>query len=308
MHKSLNIVNTLIVDITTRKVRKSDMQLNGKTKVVGIFGDPVAHSLSPRMQNTAIEAGGLDAVYVPFHVTSAQLCDAITGIRAMGLRGVNLTIPHKETACQLVDELDEQASLIGAINTIVNSNGHLKGFNTDGIGLLNALQQELSFDVAGRRVLLVGAGGACRAALVALCQAQAAWIGIANRTRERSRLLIKELAPNFPGTAFAEYELASSLPTTCPEPVDLLVNTSSVGLAGEAFSFRVTDCVKPGGAVFDMVYASEPTPLLREARQKGLAAAEGLGMLSAQGEVAFQLWFGSAPKSWVMRRSLGKSF
>ena len=280
------------------------MQLSGKTAVVGIFGDPVEHSLSPRMQNAAIEVSGLDAVYVPFHVTVAQLCDAVAGMRAMALRGVNLTIPHKEAACRLVDELDEQAALIGAINTIVNENGRLKGYNTDGIGLLNALKQELGVDVTGRRVLLVGAGGACRAALVALCQSQVAWVGIANRTRKRSLELIEEFAPHFPGTAFAEYELAPSLTTACSEPVDLLINTSAVGLQGESFGYDVTDCVKPGGAVFDMVYASEPTQLLREAQGKGLAASDGLGMLSAQGEAAFQLWFGSAPQAHVMRRAL----
>ncbi|MBW2689113.1 MAG: shikimate dehydrogenase [Deltaproteobacteria bacterium] len=280
------------------------MQLNGKTEVIGIFGDPVEHSLSPRMQNAAIEASGLNAVYVPFHVTAMQLCDAVSGIRAMALRGVNLTIPHKEAACHLVDELDEQAALIGAINTIVNENGHLKGYNTDGVGLLDALKQGLGVDVSGMRVLLVGAGGACRAALVSLCQRQAAWIGVANRTRERSQSLIEEMATHFSGTAFAEYELAPSLSAECSEPVDLLINTSAVGLKGDAFGFCITDCVKAGGAVFDMVYAPETTPLLHEARERGLSAVDGLGMLVAQGEAAFQLWFGSAPESHIMRRVL----
>jgi shikimate dehydrogenase len=149
------------------------MQIAGDTTVVGIFGDPVQHSLSPKMQNKAIQESGLNAVYVPFHVTSAQLCDAINGIRALGLRGVNLTIPHKEAACELVDELDESAELMGAVNTIVNTDGCLKGYNTDGPGLLKALKQGLGVDPVGARVLLVGAGGACRAALVALCQAGA---------------------------------------------------------------------------------------------------------------------------------------
>jgi shikimate dehydrogenase len=281
----------------------SDMQLTGKTTVVGIFGDPVAHSLSPRMQNAAIKSTGLDAVYVPFHVTPTQLCDAVEGLRAMSLRGVNLTIPHKEAACHLVDEMDKQAVLIGAINTIVNKNGCLKGYNTDGIGLLNALKQELGVDVAGKRVLLLGAGGACRAALVALCQAQAAWVGVANRTRERSQQLIEEISPNFSGTAFAEYELGPSL-VNASKPADLLINTTAVGLKGEAFGFPVVDCVKASGAVFDMVYTPEPTALLDEARRRGLEAVDGLGMLSAQGEAAFQLWFGRAPEAHVMRQTL----
>jgi shikimate dehydrogenase len=283
------------------------MQMSGKTDVVGIFGDPVAHSLSPRMQNAAIQASGLDAVYVPFHVTAAQLCDAVKAIRAMSIRGVNLTIPHKEAACELVDELDAAAQMIGAINTIVNDNGRLKGYNTDGLGLLKALKQELGCDVAGKRVLLLGAGGACRAALVALCQAKVAWVGIANRTRNRSQQLIDEFSAKFSGTAFAEYELCSSLLSTCDEPIDLLVNTTSVGLKGEDFGFPVADCLKPSGAVFDMVYAPELTMLLDQAMKRGLATADGLGMLAAQGEAAFALWFGHTPEPLVMRRALNVS-
>jgi len=280
------------------------MQLTGKTLVLGIFGDPVQHSLSPRMQNAAIQAGNLDAVYVPFRVTKAQLCDALSGVRAMGMCGVNLTIPHKEAACDLVDELDEHALLTGAVNTIVNTNGRLKGYNTDGHGLLKALKQELDVEIAGRRVMLLGAGGACRAAIVALCQSGATWIGLANRTRERSQSLITDLAKHFKGTTFAEFPLAASLLDVCPEPVDLLVNTSAVGLKGEAFDFLVTGCVRPGGSVYDMVYATGPTPLVEEARRAGLAVADGLGMLAGQGEIAFELWFGIAPKADIMRLAL----
>lgn len=280
------------------------MLISGRTTVVGLFGDPVAHSLSPRMQNAAIRESGLDAVYVPFHVTSPQLCDAVMGIRALGLRGVNLTIPHKEAAVEFVDELDEQAALIGAINTIVNTNGRLKGYNTDGFGLLKALKHGLGFDPAGRRVMLIGAGGACRAAVVAMCQGGAAWVGVANRTRERSRKLANEMAAVFKGTSFADYELAASLLTECPEPVDLLVNTSAVGLKGEAFDFEVTKCVSASGAVYDMVYASAETPLILEAQAKNLSAADGRGMLAGQGEAAFRLWFETEPDKDVMLLSI----
>jgi len=280
------------------------MQLTGKTLVLGILGDPIQHTLSPRMQNAAIQTANLDAVYVPFRVTSEQLCDAVRGIRAMGIRGVNLTIPHKEAACDLVDELDEHAQLTGAINTIVNNNGRLKGYNTDGQGLLKALKQELGIEVPGRRIMLLGAGGACRAALVAFCQSGAAWIGIANRTRGRAEALIAELSERFKGTTLASFSLSASLSDYCPEPVDLLVNTSAVGLKGEAFDFPATGCVSPGGAVYDMVYAAQPTPLVREALQAGFATADGLGMLAGQGEIAFQLWFDMAPQTHIMRRAL----
>jgi shikimate dehydrogenase len=280
------------------------MQWSGQTVVVGLFGDPVKHSLSPRMQNAAIAASGLNAVYVPFHVTAAQLCDAVAGVRAMAIRGVNLTIPHKEAACHLIDELDEHAKMIGAINTIVNDGGHLKGYNTDVLGLQNVLKTELGVDLAGRRVLLVGAGGASRAALVALGQARAAWVGIANRTRARAQQLLEDLAPNFPGTAFAHYQLGSSLANAPPEPVDLLINASAVGLQDESFGFPICACVRPGGAVYDMVYAAVPTRLIQSAKERGLVAADGRGMLAAQGEAAFQLWFGTTPAAQVMRRAL----
>jgi shikimate dehydrogenase len=280
------------------------MQVTGKTQVLGIFGDPVQHSLSPRMQNAAIEAANLDAVYVPFRVTEAQLCDALRGMRAMGMRGVNLTLPHKEAACGLVDGLDEHARLSGAVNTIVNDNGQLVGYNTDGQGLLKALKQELDVEAEGRRVILLGAGGACRAALVSLCRSGAAWVGVANRTRERAQSLVAELAEHCKGTTLASFPLSADLPGCCPEPVDLLVNTSSVGLRGDAFDFAVTRCVRPGGSVYDMVYTVEPTPLVQQARLAGLTAADGLGMLAGQGEIAFRLWFGRAPQQGVMRRSL----
>ena len=280
------------------------MQLTGKTRVLGIFGDPVDHSLSPRMQNAAIEAGHLDAVYVPFRVTKAQLCDAVRGMRAMRMRGVNLTIPLKEAVCGLVDELDEHARLIGAVNTIVNDDGTLKGYNTDGHGLLKALKQELGVETRERRIMLLGAGGACRAALVALCQSGAAWVGVANRNLDRARSLTAEFSAYFKGTTLASFPLTASLSELCPEPVDLLVNTSSVGLRGEAFDFPATRCVRNGGSVYDMVYTAGPTPLIREARQAGLAAADGLGMLVGQGELAFELWFGTTPQREVMRRAL----
>ncbi len=202
--------------------------------------------------------------------------------------------------------MDEQASLIGAINTIVNTGGRLKGYNTDGVGLLKALKQALDVDVAGRDVLLLGAGGACRAALVALCQAGVSSVAIANRTRERSQVMIKELAPGFKGTAFAEYELSPALCAGALKPVDLLINTSAVGLHGEGFGFEVTKCLKKDGAVYDMVYASTPTPLAREATGCGYLFADGLAMLAGQGEAAFELWFGAAPRKAIMRQALDR--
>ncbi|MBW2452290.1 MAG: shikimate dehydrogenase [Deltaproteobacteria bacterium] len=280
------------------------MNLTGKTSVVGLFGDPVNHSLSPQMQNAAISQLGLNAVYVPFHVTSARLSDAIQGIRAMGLSGVNLTIPHKESALLMVDEVDDSAKKIGAVNTIVNREGILCGYNTDGIGLIKALKQDLGLSLKGNRVLVIGAGGACRAALCALAEAGAAWIGVANRTRQRAAQLAEMMAENFSGTTFAHYLYGTALSGDMPHPIDLLINTTPIGLNDQSFDLDLKAIMESKGAVYDMVYGPRPTPLVCLAHQHNLAAADGLGMLIGQGEAAFKLWFGIDPPQGIMRRAL----
>ncbi|MCM2265252.1 MAG: shikimate dehydrogenase [Desulfuromonadales bacterium] len=280
------------------------MPITGSTRIVGIFGDPVVHSLSPLMQNAALQAAGIDAVYVPFHVTPAQLRDAIRAVRALGLTGVNLTIPHKEAACCLVDDLDPMAALIGAVNTIVHRDGRLLGCNTDGLGLLRAIREDLGLDVRGKRILVLGAGGAARAALVSLSGAGAAWVGVANRTPARAEKLVMELAPKLEGTAFAAYPLEPGLAALLENGVDLVINSSAIGLKGEVFALPIERCVCPGGAVYDMVYGCGPTPLVAAARSAGLAAADGLGMLAGQGEEAFRLWFSVPAPAGVMRAAL----
>jgi shikimate dehydrogenase len=281
------------------------MIITGKTRVVGIFGDPVAHSLSPAMQNAALRKTGIDAIYVPFHVTPVQLGAAVRAVLALQMPGVNLTIPHKEAVCSLLDELDPMAELIGAVNTIVNRNGWLCGYNTDGLGLLRAVVEDLGVDIRGRRVLITGAGGAARAAVVALSRAGAAWIGVANRTLGRAEGLVAELAPKLQGTAFAALPLGTDLPACLGDGVDLLVNCTVAGLKGEALALSPERCVRPGGAVYDMIYGSAPTPLVAAARAAGLAAVDGLGMLAAQGEEAFHLWFAEPAPEGIMRATLG---
>jgi shikimate dehydrogenase len=280
------------------------MPISGSTRILGIFGDPVAHSFSPQMHNAALHAAGIDAVYVPFHVTPGRLPEAVAAIRSLDLTGISLTIPHKEAACALVDELDPLATLCGAINTIVHRDGRLIGYNTDGKGLLRAIHEDLGSGVQGKRVLLLGAGGAARAALVTLATAGAAWIGIANRTLARAQQLLAELSPHFAGTAFAAYSLDGDIPGRLPGPVDLLVNSTAVGWHGASFPWSPALCVRPAGAVYDMVYGCEPTPLVLAARSAGLVATDGLAMLAGQGEEAFRLWFDAPPPPGLMRATL----
>ncbi|WP_305045104.1 shikimate dehydrogenase [Geoalkalibacter sp.] len=281
--------------------------ISGKTRILGIFGDPVAHSLSPLMQNAALRAAGIDAVYVPFHVRPEQLPGAVAALRALGIWGVNVTVPHKEAVMALLDEIDGPARLIGAVNTLVNRDGRLCGYNTDGEGLLESLRGDLGFTPAGRRIVLLGAGGACRAAVAALAARGAAWIGLANRSLPRAQALVNHFASHFPGTAFAILplsprgagdELAQAL-----AGADLLVNTTSLGLRGEEIPLP-WPALAPGAVVCDMVYRRGGTPLCRSARERGHLVTDGLGMLAGQGERAFSLWTGQPPPFGVMKSRL----
>jgi shikimate dehydrogenase len=282
------------------------MKLRGTTRILGIFGDPVAHSLSPLMQNAALQQTGIDAVYVPFHVKAAELAEAVGAIRFLDIWGVNVTVPHKETVCAFLDEIDASARLIGAVNTIVNRDGCLVGYNTDASGFLRSLGEDLQFTVRGKRVLLLGAGGACRAALVALCQAGASRIAVANRTLGRAEGLVGEFAGTFGDTRLESFGLDPEQLQVAARNVDLVVNTSTVGLKGESFTGLPLDDLNPGAVVYDMVYAPGATPLIREAARKGLRAADGLGMLAGQGEEAFLVWTGRKPPAGLMKRILQK--
>ena len=278
--------------------------LTGHTRVVGLFGDPVEHSLSPVMQNAALRAAEINAVYVPFHVTADDLPAAVDSVRRLDLVGVNLTIPHKIAAMALVDECGANAEAIGSINTIVNRAGRLIGYNTDGPGICRVLREELGVDLAGRRVLLLGAGGAGRAAAVAVAKAGAEWVGIANRTTEKAARLAEEAAALAKGTTFAYFPLDDSLVEKVGEKVDVLINTTSIGLQGEHHAVPVLGCVHAGGVVYDAVYGRQETPLVRQARERGLGAADGLAMLAAQGELAFKLWFDQDPPAGIMKSAL----
>jgi len=281
------------------------MKLAGTTKVLGIFGDPIAHSLSPRMQNAAIEAAGINAVYVPFHVTPAELGTAVAAIRSLGLLGVNVTVPHKEAVLPLLDEVDEVAAQIGAVNTIVNRGGRLVGYNTAASGLMRALHAELSCETAGKQVVVLGAGGAARAAVVAIAKAGARRIVIANRTADKAEKLFN---------VFRDQSLnADLLPLALDDPrldallaeADLLVNTTTVGLHGEHFTRPLVENLPGTASVYDMVYAAQPTPLQGVTEAAGLAFADGRGMLAGQGAEAFSLWFDTVAPLKVMRAAIG---
>lgn len=279
-------------------------KITGRTRVLGIIGSPVGHSLSPAMQNAAIAALGIDYVYVPFPVEPDFLGPAVEGLRRLGVWGFNVTIPHKTAVIPFLDGVSREADLCGAVNTVRREGDRLVGYNTDGTGFLASLRQDLGIDPRGAVVLLLGAGGAARGAVASLAAAGAAGIIVANRTVERGVTLLERFEPLYGGVRFAVSSLRTAELAEHLRAADLLVNTTSVGMDGTSFEDLPLAEMRPGGAVYDMVYAPAETPLLAAARGRGLACANGLGMLASQGEAAFALWTGIDPPAGLMKITL----
>lgn len=277
--------------------------VTGKTGVYGIIGWPVAHSLSPVMQNAALQAAGVDAIYVPFAVEPNGLPAAVSGLRAMNVSGFNVTIPHKISIMPFLDQLSPVAVQAGAVNTVVNQRGRLIGHNTDGDGLVISLADDLGCTVAGSRVVLVGAGGAARGALMALCRAGVRSVVILNRSLVAADSLVASLRDFFPQVLLRAFSLGEQAEEVVAGS-DLIVNATSLGMVGEKIE-GLPLALLPGHAkVYDMVYSPSLTPLLRDAGGLGIKAVNGLGMLVAQGELAFNLWHGISAERGIMRGAL----
>jgi shikimate dehydrogenase len=280
------------------------MKISGNTRVVGIIGSPVRHSLSPAMQNAAIDELGIGYVYVPFPVEPDFLGQAVEGLRRLGIWGFNVTIPHKSTILPFLDRISPEAELCGAVNTVCREGELLVGHNTDGTGFLASVREDLGYDPCGSLVVLLGAGGAARGAIAALAAAGVARIVIANRTRERGVALAERFRSVFTQVRFAISSLAEEELTEHLREADLLVNTTSVGMNGTSFECLPLSEMSATAKVYDMVYVPAETPLLATAKARGLACANGLGMLAAQGAAAFTLWTGLEAPCAVMRQKL----
>lgn len=277
--------------------------ITGKTKLVGIFGWPVGHSLSPIFQNAAFEALGLDYRYVPLSVRPEDLADAVRGFRAMNFAGANLTIPHKEAVIPFLDELAPTAAMMGAVNTIEVSQGRLVGHNTDGDGFVRSLLEE-GVGVAGARCLMIGAGGAARGVAVALARAGIAEIIIANRTLEKAEELAVMISSGMPHVKAAGISLSGEALRRSAEGMNLLVQTTSVGMKpGDPLPVPV-DILRADLTVCDLIYSPRETPLLQQASISGAKTINGIGMLLYQGAIAFEIWTGKAAPVEIMRKAL----
>jgi len=284
--------------------------ITGRTRVVGVLGWPVEHSLSPPMHNAAFAALGLDWVYVAFAVEPQRVGAAMAGVRALGLVGVNVTIPHKQAVVEYLDELDQTARDLSAANTIHNRDGVLVGYNTDGPGLLRALA-EAGAEVGGKRVAVIGAGGAARAVVFALVRAGAADVAVVNRTLARAEELAAFVSERVTGDAegacpLAPVALETSAAREAVEQAELVIDCTSVGMYPHT---DVPPVVPPqwlheGQVVCDLTYNPRDTVLLQAARSQGAKTVDGTGMLVHQGALAFEIWTGQPAPVEVMRAAL----
>lgn len=269
------------------------MKISGKTKITGLFGWPVEHSMSPAMHNEAFRHLGLDLCYVAFPVRPEMLGEAVKAVRALDLQGVNVTVPHKEKVIPFLDKVDEEALFIGAVNTILNSGGVLKGYNTDGRGFMESLK-EADISAEGKNVLIIGAGGASRAISYYLSE-KASRLYLFDIDNNKVKRLADDLSRIRKNISFKDNLKDLNA-------VDIVVNATPLGLK-ESDPYPVDIAlISPDMVVCDLIY--KQTPLLAAASQKGCKTLDGLGMLLHQGALAFEIWTGTKPPVDVMRDAL----
>jgi shikimate dehydrogenase len=279
---------------------------------LAVFGDPVAHSLSPEMQNAALRACKIDMQYARFHIRANELRSALRFLRDLGFIGINLTVPHKIAAFTQIDEADESASRAGAVNTIRVRDNKLIGSNTDGEGFLHAVRNEFSVDVRDLRVMLVGAGGGTGSAIAWQCALEnCERLVLANRTYEKAQALAERLRPYFAGprvlgpaarleaVALEEAALRAQL-----ADIDLIVNATPLGMNPSDPGPVPARLLAPHHMIFDCVYGPSKTSFLRAADEAGARGANGLSMLLHQGALSFSIWFDREAPIDAMRTSL----
>lgn len=283
--------------------------ITGHTRVVGVIGWPIEHTVSPPMHNAAFEALGMDWCYVAYPVRPNRLPEAIAGVRGLGLGGINVTVPHKQAMLALVDDLTPAARAIGAVNTVLIEADRLIGHNTDAVGFVRALR-EAGFEPEGCRALMLGAGGAARAVGYALTSVGAR-LTILNRSAERAMALAADLVDGCPADATNPDNRVAAAPLNtdalrrASESVDLIVNATPLGMWPHVDVCAWPDDVAYPAGVFtyDLIYNPRETRLMARARTAGGRAVDGLGMLVHQGAEAFALWTGHEPPADVMYRA-----
>lgn len=278
--------------------------ISAKTKVCAVIGDPVSHSLSPQLHNAAFQAQGMDMVYVAFRVRREDLAAAIQGVRALGIRGLSVTMPHKVDIIPLLDHVEAAAAFVGSVNTVVNESGELIGHSTDGPGALRALRAA-GVDPAGKEILLLGSGGAARAIAFALAglipPPRLRILGIEpEELRTLEADLRERTAAGVTSAALEPENLAAAV-----QQVEIIVHATPVGMTPRtAESLIPAELISPHHVVFDSVYTPLETQLLKDAKSAGAKVVPGLGMFVHQAAIQFELWTGAPAPVEVMERTV----
>jgi len=275
--------------------------ISGKTEVFAVIGDPIEHTLSPAMHNAAFEQLGLDYIFLAFRVTPDEIERALQGVRALGIRGLNVTMPHKHAATEFIDEADAAVKFLQSTNTILNQRGRLRGFNTDGVGAVKALKNS-GLDLTGKKVLLLGAGGAAKAIAFTLAK-EVNEICILNRDGMKARELANVLEPfgkRVVGDELSPIRIQQELHDS-----DVLVNATSVGMTPNAFESLVKPSwLRTNMYVMDIVYNPNETKLIQDAKAVGAKIITGVEMLLHQGTASFEIWTQCKAPIDVMKKAL----
>ncbi|MGB9853292.1 MAG: shikimate dehydrogenase [Candidatus Bathyarchaeales archaeon] len=281
------------------------MEITGETKVCCVIGDPIEHTLSPLMHNAAFKHLKLDFVYVAFRVRSEELKNAVKGMRSLGVHGFNVTMPHKNAITKYLDSLDSTVQFIESVNTVLNDGGKLIGFNTDGVGALKAFKEN-QVPLDGKKLLLLGAGGAARAIAFQLAS-EVEKLTILNRDGEKAKQLAKVLKEKF-GKKIVGDTLSASAIKNYLKDADILVNATSVGMHPNTEQTLVNrEWLKPDMAVMDIVYNPIETRLIKDAKAVGAKVVYGTEMLFFQGAASFEIWFKRPAPVEVMREAILRS-
>jgi shikimate dehydrogenase len=277
------------------------MNISGKTALYGVIGDPIEHTLSPALQNAAFQALNLDDVFLAFHVLPSQVEAAMNGVRSLGIRGLNVTMPHKKAVIPFLDEVDETAQFLESVNTIFNDNGKLRGFSTDGTGAHRALEEN-GAELAGKKLVLLGAGGAAKAIAYALAR-EVDELVLLNRTPQKLAGLAETLNQKFR----KKVAVASTAPDDIRQNLqdaDILINATNVGMHPQPrLSLVKPEWLTSRLTVMDIVYNPLETQLAKDAKTAGARVVSGVEMLLYQGAASFELWTGKAAPVEVMRKA-----
>jgi len=277
------------------------LTITGKTRVCGVIGEPIEHTLSPLMHNAAFETLRLDYVFLAFRVKPAEVESAANGMRALNIRGLNITMPHKSTIIKHLDRVDLSAQIVNSVNTVLNKENLLFGFNTDGVGALKALKEN-GVELKGRKVLLLGAGGAARAIAYTMAK-EADELAVLNRTVKQAQALAKLLEKSFN----KKISTGSLSPTDIQSNLkdsDILINATSVGMKPRAEESPVPlKLLRSNLAVMDIVYNPLETKLAKDSKAAGARVVSGVEMLIYQGAASFELWTGKSAPIEVMRQA-----